>query len=655
MGTRYSDVQSWDSSIKPDSPWNLGALNLYNNAPSRTKNNTFLLTLLIIGSFIRCTNAWQGVNCYGDTWCYDKGVWPTENTTTWTRWIEHDCCEQQFRITFKIWDYECIRPTLSFRYERIDYDEPDKYIKIFDSDDTEIVTCGAGEVGNLCGSEHECLTEYDLGLDHIRRDMQYDVYLYVSGMVRFGCLPSLLSISAYLTLSCHEGTISPTTEPTFLPTINPTFATHPPSIPPTMEPTEATLFPTVNPTVATLHPSASPSHVPTNPTFTPTISPTLRISCGQNEWCYAVDIFPNISSDTTWTVPIENGHVRATSNYIVTYDVIGFDCVYPSVSFWFERLDYASEYINIYDNDDTLLDTCTKSMMCSPTSICMNNHYLSTDIIRVKEQYQIRIYELSTMKAQCSHTSTMKARLDLSCFGGSLPPTLEPTPDPTLEPTRPSSTPTSAPTNAPTITPTGATSAPTESTTLPTMTPTKQPTYVPTVRTLVPSNTPSVHPSASPTVPPSSSPSFTPTSTPTTPPTTAPSSTPTQTTNSPSHSPTSAPSTAPSTAPSLSPSNQPTTSPSHTPSSPPSSATVYPTNAPSMLPSTAPSDSPLVFSTILVEDSNESGKGKESSLGETIGWWILGIVLIIIFIGAVCWSWYVCCFGSALVIASAAS
>eukprot|EP01084_Bolivina_argentea_P222348 376356_1 len=152
-------------------------------------------------------------------------------------------------------------------------------------------------------------------------------------------------------------TITPTMS-TMTPTFTPTHLTTAPTIAPTISPTDS---PTLSPTQTTTPPSSTPSQPPTStPTESPTW-PTIITNCSTssiNMWCYYVNVYPISNSLTTFTVPIQNIDDNVATYFDVFFTSHGTDCNNPSISFEFEEIDYRYSYLDLYDNNDLLIQRC---------------------------------------------------------------------------------------------------------------------------------------------------------------------------------------------------------------------------------------------------------------------------------------------------------
>eukprot|EP01083_Nonionella_stella_P287868 979973_1 len=114
-----------------------------------------------------------------------------------------------FHIFFTVTDEDCMRPSLSLKYELIDYDSPSEYFEVFDNDNTLINRCQGGQ---WCGAfDSECINNFDLGISAITRGKTYQISVIDSPEVDDLC-GTRLTMNAFVTLQCEYGTLSPTTQ-----------------------------------------------------------------------------------------------------------------------------------------------------------------------------------------------------------------------------------------------------------------------------------------------------------------------------------------------------------------------------------------------------------------------------------------------------------
>eukprot|EP01083_Nonionella_stella_P141472 435976_1 len=239
--------------------------------------------------------------------------------------------------------------------------------------------------------------------------------------------------------------------------------------------------------------------------------------CGTNQWC--MDVYPSVHSSISSQVFLSADAAGIATNFTISFAIKETDCFTPRITFRYERIDYdgSAEYLNVYDNDNTLLAQCiTTTNVCNAFSTCISDQSLNISLIEASETYQIRVYQSSAVNALCNDRS-INAAVELFCAQSpTFAPTVYPTHAPTStttaptavtsSPTRPTAIPTAAPSAGPTVSPTGLpTVTPTMQSAAPTIAPTMPPTLYPTVTPTAPTSTPTTV-----TVPPTT-PSETPT------------------------------------------------------------------------------------------------------------------------------------------------
>eukprot|EP01084_Bolivina_argentea_P186602 321610_1 len=322
-----------------------------------------------------------------------------------------------------------------------------------------------------------------------------------------------------------------------------------------------------------------------------------QISCG-SRWCYYIDLYPTIGDGYTDQVNLISTINGEETYFEMHYTIKNTHCVDPTITFTFYETDFnnpSSEWLEIYDDDDSLLQRCTASKQdaCNSLFTCFTDKPLtavSVDSIRLGHEYVITMKQSNDVHLVSCPWST-DAQLIIKCSGNTAQPTKAPSLAPSITPSlvpslSPSLTPSIAPTQQPSIAPTQQPSL------APSMAPTQPPSIAPSnVPSIAPTQPPSIVPSIAPSIAPSMAPSITPSIAPTQPPSIAPSNVPSiAPTQPPSIVPSIAPSIAPSMAPSITPSIAPTQPPSIAPTQQPSIApTSYPSLAPTQLPSTPPS------------------------------------------------------------------
>ena len=334
-------------------------------------------------------------------------------------------------------------------YEMIDYDQTFEYIDVTGinslNDFQFYRRCWDPINGYSCGLIQDCFVNSLLpGINKIGLFDSYEVQLFIPFYVD-GLCPSDFVINATLTLSCAQGTLAPTQDPT-----------------------------TAQPTSPTIGPTSYPSISPTDPTIAPTPSPTWSYQCDTNTYCFPLYIYPEFATDTTYTVPVQ--HIDTSffgspdTIFKIQYHVWGEaanDCVEPKLTIIYETIDYDQtyEYMDIIDMtnpDQPLLQRCGENYACGVFETCLSNYQIP-GISKIERDtvYEIAISQSSSVDALCagfSNPYVINATVTLKCESGTANPTPSPTKAPTSEPTTPTSDPTTAeptrPTEQPTLSPT---------------------------------------------------------------------------------------------------------------------------------------------------------------------------------------------------------
>eukprot|EP01083_Nonionella_stella_P092452 258831_1 len=247
----------------------------------------------------------------------------------------------------------------------------------------------------------------------------------------------------------------------------------------------------------------TPAPITKRPTTPITKRPTKADSCNSksgNWFCYDIDLSPSLTrvKSRELVLIINDGAYYTTNVFAISVTIHGNHCVNPSILFSFDEFGLTdSEYINLYDNDYSLIAQCTSAVHegCGNWIDCSSApQRLPVDKINKDETYTIYVEESAGLDDICTerYAYDINAKFTISCAGESDAPTKGPTNDPTSDPTNdPTSDPTSDPTNDPTNDPTdGPTSDPTND---PTNVPTDDPTNDPT-------NDPTTDPTIDPTI-----------------------------------------------------------------------------------------------------------------------------------------------------------
>eukprot|EP01084_Bolivina_argentea_P076003 137725_1 len=251
--------------------------------------NGLVLSFLSVGleCLLSSTNATiprQGTPCGNNNnkYCYYENIMPLNNSQTeFTIPIiaQHDgYLSTNIDIYFTVsGEYDCINPSITFKYEQIDYEYFGNYIEIFNDENDKIIQCGGNGIiddgmnynHNECGVFVDCITDYHLGTNTISVNNTYKISIFESQSVQAKCISNhLLSLNPILILACNNHlthsipTVIPTMKPSNAPTISTTMPTKFPS----------TIPLTINPTINSLHPTTQ------SPSAKPTLMPTVNES-----------------------------------------------------------------------------------------------------------------------------------------------------------------------------------------------------------------------------------------------------------------------------------------------------------------------------------------------------------------------------------------
>eukprot|EP01084_Bolivina_argentea_P102539 183697_1 len=339
-----------------------------------------------------------------DRWCYYIDM----NDTSHSVEISHidDNYDTYFDIYFTF-DRECIQPSFSFSFEPIDNYGSWAQLKVYDNNDTLIISCPTS-YDDRCNSWKQCLSRYNLGINKIEQGKSYKLSIFKSWFVSAQCTAYHdYAIHANLTFYCSEGTANPTNYPTHEPSNNPTL-------------------PTVKPTI---HPSLQPSVATINPTNAPNYA---RVLCGMYRYCYYVDIYPKIGVKTSYEVRITNPYEYFETHFDIYFTPIGNDCAQPKISFSFELIDYTtiSKNLLVHTQDNTFSRTCFGGpKQCGVWTQCFTEYDLGLNKLLKNEQFTIVISEPSTVTDACKgyHLYSINAKLIITCSADTALPTTEPT------------------------------------------------------------------------------------------------------------------------------------------------------------------------------------------------------------------------------------
>eukprot|EP01083_Nonionella_stella_P230682 815208_1 len=215
-------------------------------------------------------------------WCYDIDLYPSlTKETNHTVFITNgdDNTQTVFVILATIYGNHCVKPSVLFSFEEIDFSHTEEYIALYDNDQSLIAKCN-GTRDSGCGHWIDCLEPPQaLGVNKINEGETYSIYVVESPEIAALCTAyHPYSINAKVTMLCSADSASPTAfpaaEPTSAPSASPTSA---PSNIPTLNPSTApSTHPTYSPSdspssIPTLNPSTAPS---THPTYSPSDSPS---------------------------------------------------------------------------------------------------------------------------------------------------------------------------------------------------------------------------------------------------------------------------------------------------------------------------------------------------------------------------------------------
>eukprot|EP01084_Bolivina_argentea_P270307 459589_1 len=422
---------------------------------------------------IQCgTSTWcdDGGTCYDyTTYChhYWRDIYPllgTETSNTVHITSNIDTYLDKFYVKFTSIGQDCYFPAISFEYEMLNIENHGgEYVDLFNNDSVSIQRClGNGGADFQCDVFWECLSYHPLGIDRIENGSSYTVEIIKQWARPYFCAHGR-STTANLTLICRT-TAAPTSDQTPSPTSNPTLSTS-------------------NPT------RSSPT---TSPTPTPLSN---RTSCN-GRWCYFIDLYPLIGTETSTEMDIEN--IEYDEFFEIYLNVHGYHCVDPTINlelqynyyryqFLFSGTNYARYDLlfRVFDDDDLLIQQCGPEYVfavdqCNTWISCINDYNVGT--IRDGKPYKITVFATTHAQNQCNHQWPILAKINISCSGKTAQPTTSPTSSPSDIPTTPTTLPTNAPTEItenPTFSPSQPTISPTSAPSLP---PTSNPSISPTFR-----------------------------------------------------------------------------------------------------------------------------------------------------------------------------
>ena len=152
-------------------------------------------------------------------------MYPSKVTPTfWDQSIVHfnDGKATTFSVSFKTINEKCYDPEVQFVYQRIDFDEAQEYIDIYDNTSINLISkCGAGQnTPNDCHVYDICFVGqdqygYHLGLDYIEMSDIYKITLTESSFVDALCGNRTYSINGILYMVCNQLTDIPQQNDTF--------------------------------------------------------------------------------------------------------------------------------------------------------------------------------------------------------------------------------------------------------------------------------------------------------------------------------------------------------------------------------------------------------------------------------------------------------
>ena len=171
---------------------------------------------------------------------------------------------------------------------------------------------------------------------------------------------------------------------------------------------------------------------PTAHTVSTTPSPTVssRVSCGTNQWCYRIDLYPEIGSETSQTVGIFSTTENVTEYHIIEFTSNGNDCLDPYISASFEEMDYEFPYFDILDHDSNRIERCSSSAEknCDIWKSCINSTTLGAELISANETYILTIQTGDRFSAKCFMHSkySFNAAITITCSALTASPTSSP-------------------------------------------------------------------------------------------------------------------------------------------------------------------------------------------------------------------------------------
>eukprot|EP01084_Bolivina_argentea_P027947 51960_1 len=149
-----------------------------------------------------------------------------------------------------------------------------------------------------------------------------------------------------------------------------------------------------------------------------------RVPCDSNalaEHCLYVDMYPSEILSTSNFVEIQNTNDNVSTYFYIFFNTHNFDCMYPTIKFEFEHIDYDStfEYIRIINDNGSLITTCgnLSRNTCGKFETCIDNISIGVDNIEINKTYQILIVESLHVDALCpmKHNYSINAGLTLTC------------------------------------------------------------------------------------------------------------------------------------------------------------------------------------------------------------------------------------------------
>eukprot|EP01083_Nonionella_stella_P230359 814388_1 len=85
---------------------------------------------------------------------------------------------EYFEIHYTIHNTHCVEPSISFSFEEIDFMTSDKFLQLFDNDNSEIQKC-TGKVDTGCGNWIKCFSALkSLGVNKIGKDETYVITIF---------------------------------------------------------------------------------------------------------------------------------------------------------------------------------------------------------------------------------------------------------------------------------------------------------------------------------------------------------------------------------------------------------------------------------------------------------------------------------------------